>query len=267
MANFLGFQPQPTREAMAEMPDLDFERLTGFWAREEWGPKAKVEVSTPGSDQGVDVLVTIGSVVPVVYVIQCKRYKIGINIGIGPVNSLVGATVAKNSNHGIFITSSKFTPAAVNQAKNINDSTNPVKLQLIDGDQFWEKIHSMSKYRALLNENTSSSSSSSTSPSLPTSSNSTETIEVGVSFETWYATVEESTSESDATDNKDDKTSTVYEKPTWFEEDIERWRNFLKPANDDEEETQNYTRTFHFYFLKFFIFFFITNPIFNAFLL
>lgn len=70
--------------------------------------------------------------------IQAKRYAIGTNVGRKEVQSFVGAVAGTPSKKGVFITTSDFTPGAVEYVDSLNGSPTVI---LINGHQLTEYIY------------------------------------------------------------------------------------------------------------------------------
>ena len=70
--------------------------------------------------------------------IQAKRYKRDNTIGREDIQKFVGALAVAQSNKGVFITTSRYSRAAIEYANNLNGSTNVV---LIDGSKLAEYIY------------------------------------------------------------------------------------------------------------------------------
>jgi len=70
--------------------------------------------------------------------IQAKRYKRDSTIGREDIQKFVGALAVAQSNKGVFITTSRYSGAAIEYANNLNGSTNVV---LIDGSKLAEYIY------------------------------------------------------------------------------------------------------------------------------
>lgn len=70
--------------------------------------------------------------------IQAKRYKLDFCIGREEIQKFVGALAVAQSNKGVFITTSRFSPRAIDYVKNLNGTTTIV---LIDGDMLATYIY------------------------------------------------------------------------------------------------------------------------------
>lgn len=62
--------------------------------------------------------------------LQAKRYAQGNNIGSGAIRDFFGALSLKRASKGIFVTTSKFSPSAIDTAANLGS-----RIVLIDGAQ------------------------------------------------------------------------------------------------------------------------------------
>jgi restriction system protein len=83
-----------------------------------------------GGDDGVDGVIDQDPLgVDQIYV-QAKRYGEGNNIGAGAIRDFFGALSLKKAHKGIFVTTSAFSPAAVQTARDLGS-----RIVLIDGVQ------------------------------------------------------------------------------------------------------------------------------------
>ncbi|AHI23912.1 5-methylcytosine-specific restriction enzyme MRR [Corynebacterium vitaeruminis DSM 20294] len=119
------------RRRLQESSPAFFEKavLELLWAMGYGGAHGSKEHLGQSGDGGIDGVIrqdTLG--LSKVYV-QAKRYSDGNNVGSGEIRNFIGALDSKGSNQGVFITSSKFAPAATTTANNYRHGT----IVLIDG--------------------------------------------------------------------------------------------------------------------------------------
>ena len=98
-----------------------FEQHCGQWLR----GKHFDEVARTSIDNGVDITAISGGASPAKWVIQCKHWsgKVGPEV----VRELEGARVLRKADKAMLITSSAFTPAAIETAGKLG-------IELVDGD-------------------------------------------------------------------------------------------------------------------------------------
>jgi restriction system protein len=114
----------------------EFEELVGEAYRRQ-GYKV-VENTTPGPDEGIDlVLKKDGGLV----LVQCKHWK-SAKVGVNIVRELFGVMTAKHATSGILITSDIFTQEAKNFAAN-------KPIDLVDGPQLLQLIGNVQKKEGL----------------------------------------------------------------------------------------------------------------------
>ena len=73
--------------------------------------------------------------------IQAKRYAQNNGVGREEIQKFVGALAVAQSNKGVFITTSSFSPGALDYAESLNGATT---LILIDGEQLAEYLYEYS---------------------------------------------------------------------------------------------------------------------------
>ena len=84
------------------------------------------------NDGGIDIIATSDKpFFEGTYVIQCKFYKKGNNIGEPTIRDLYGTVMSENANKGILITTTSFTNSAIKFSKN-------KQIELIDGNKLEE---------------------------------------------------------------------------------------------------------------------------------
>jgi len=87
---------------------------------------AKVNLTKPGIDSGVDIIIIAGGILPGKAIAQCKRYQPKVKVSSPDVQAFVGAMTKFKARKGYFITTSSFTRYAVRFASGMN-------VELIDG--------------------------------------------------------------------------------------------------------------------------------------
>jgi len=123
-------------ENLQSLTPIEFENLVKTLLQQMGFNAATTKAS---GDGGIDIIAL--SEQPIVsgkYVIQCKRYAIGNNIGEPVIRELYGVMMHENANKGILVTTSDFTKAAMTFAQ---DKT----VELINGNQL---LHLLNKYLA-----------------------------------------------------------------------------------------------------------------------
>jgi restriction system protein len=114
----------------------EFEELVGEAYRRQ-GYKV-AENTTPGPDEGIDlVLKKDGGLV----LVQCKQWK-SVKVGVNIVRELLGVMTAKHATSGILITSGVFTHEAKNFA-----TDKPI--DLVDGTQLLQLVGNVQKNREI----------------------------------------------------------------------------------------------------------------------
>lgn len=118
------------RRRLQESPPEFFEKavLDLLWKMGFGGAHGdKKHVGRTG-DGGIDGVINQDALGLRKLCIQAKRYKDGNNVGAGEIRDFYGALKLQRAERGVFITTSKFTPDAVNSAHSFND-----EIVLIDG--------------------------------------------------------------------------------------------------------------------------------------
>lgn len=107
-----------------------FERavLEVLWAMGYGGGQGEKQHLGKSHDGGIDGLIRQDPLGLQNVYIQAKRYADGNSVGSPDINSFYGALAGRGADRGVFITTSKFTPAAENAASQFNG-----RIVLIDG--------------------------------------------------------------------------------------------------------------------------------------
>ncbi len=103
--------------------------------------KAAGEVTQYSNDKGIDGIIKEDVLGLGRIHIQAKRYARGKSIGREDIQKFVGALAVVQSNKGIFITTSSYTPGAIEYAESLNGATTVV---LIDGVELGKHIYEYS---------------------------------------------------------------------------------------------------------------------------
>jgi restriction system protein len=85
------------------------------------------------NDEGIDGIIDQDVLGLSRVYLQAKRYSPDKSIGRPDIQSFVGALQGKQANHGVFITTARFGPTAVDYVKSI-----PIRVALVDGRQLAE---------------------------------------------------------------------------------------------------------------------------------
>jgi len=115
-------------EILVSLPPEAFERLTQRLLRE--AGFAEVKVTGRSGDGGIDGrgILRLNDLINMSAVFQCKRYRD--NVGASEIRDFRGAFTGR-ADRGVFVTTSAFTPAAVQEAT--RDGVTPI--DLIDGER------------------------------------------------------------------------------------------------------------------------------------
>ena len=94
---------------------------------------AKVNLTKPGIDSGVDIIVMAGGWLSGKAIAQCKRYQPNVKVSSPDVRDFVGAMTKVKAKKGYFVTTSTFTRYAVRFARGLN-------VELIEGKDLVKMI-------------------------------------------------------------------------------------------------------------------------------
>ena len=102
-------------ENLQSLTPIEFENLVNTLLQQMGFNATTTKVS---GDGGIDIIaLNEQPIVSGKYVIQCKRYAIGNNIGEPVIRELYGVMMHENANKGILITTSDFSKKAVSFAQ------------------------------------------------------------------------------------------------------------------------------------------------------
>lgn len=124
-----------TLDALQSIGPIEFENLVTTLLIKMGFDAATTKAS---GDGGIDIIATNEQ--PIVggkYVVQCKRYATGNNIGEPIVRELFGVMMHENANKGILIATSEFTRQAVSFAQN-------KAIELINGNTLMQLLNQYS---------------------------------------------------------------------------------------------------------------------------
>ncbi len=110
---------------------VEFEWLVGKVFKHK-NSNAKIEVTSPTADYGVDVIIT-KKPFSNTEVIQCKRYRPTVKVSSPDMQKFVGAMAKFKARKGYFVTTSTFNRYAIDFAEGMN-------VELIDGQQLVQMI-------------------------------------------------------------------------------------------------------------------------------
>jgi Restriction endonuclease len=113
-------------QALTDLSWFDFEGFCARWLRDH----GFEEVGRTAFDNGVDITAFKGSIQ---WVVQCKHWKA--KVGPDIVRELEGARKLRAGDRAMLVTSSAFTPAAIETAKLLN-------IIIVDGDQLKARVGS-----------------------------------------------------------------------------------------------------------------------------
>lgn len=156
-ADYTGSKPTPVSDDEQRESDPDHSSEPALWTKQlidklEWKRFEDVcvqyflelgyQATTTGigADGGIDFKIHDHTGTNLLYLGQCKAWQGHNPVGVEQVRAFYGVMKAQQVNHGIYMTSSRYTDAASAWANNLPSQDT---LALIDGNRFLERIISM----------------------------------------------------------------------------------------------------------------------------